>query len=237
MADMVRWGSVGWGEVWFGGVWLGWYGAINNDKLNLKGLVLTMLAKFKIKIKGTVPILMHSTRTANPLDSIAKMKKEITSKHHSKKTEDDMMELAKLEFIGSCYWDDEIGYYIPSENLEACIKIGAMKNRNGKQTLMAVSVINRKTPLKTDAGKTPPEELVKDADFVDTRFVVVNNGKILRTRPRFERWEAEFEVHLETSELSIDDFVTAVEKAGIYGGLGDYRPKYGRFEASIEQIK
>jgi hypothetical protein len=184
---------------------------------------------------------MHSPDTANPLHPIAILIKDITSKHHTKKTEDDILELARLSFIGACYWDDQIGYYIPSDNIEASIKEGAAKNKNGKKIVMAVSIVSSKIPLITDAGKIPPKTLCNDLEFNDTRFVNVKNGsqesKILRTRPRFERWELEFEAKLETSELQISDFVTAVEKAGIYGGLGDYRPKYGRFETSIEQIE
>jgi len=147
------------------------------------------------------------------------------------------MKIAELEYIIHSYWDEKIGYYIPGHNLYSCILEGAAKNRNRPKTKIAIEIVEDKIPLKTKAGNIAPEHLYKDLYYSDTRFVPTSSGRSLITRPRFNEWELEFHIRLETLELSVDELITAIEKAGLYSALGSYRPKYGRFESTIEQIK
>ena len=204
-------------------------------RLKSKGEII-MLSKFKIKIVGVTPLLMHSCRMANPLDEYSKAAKAISSKHHSKKTDEDHVELSKIQFIGSSYYDTEIGYYMPAENIEACIRNGARVNKNGKNVVMAVKVLDSKIPLITDTNNLSPDKLFENQDFVDVRFVNINKAKVLCTRPRFERWECEFEVEVDTDILTIDEFIQSLDYAGSRACLGDYRPRYGRFECKVEQL-
>jgi hypothetical protein len=46
-----------------------------------------------------------------------------------------------------------------------------------------------------------------------------------------------FYLTVDTRVIDIDDVQTAVENAGRLKGLGDYRPRYGRFEvAKFEEV-
>ena len=64
---------------------------------------------------------------------------------------------------------------------------------------------------------------------VDRRAVIVNKSRIMRERPIFPEWELEFEIHLLDVQLKIEAVNTILVDAGQYVGIGDYRPKYGRF--------
>jgi len=74
---------------------------------------------------------------------------------------------------------------------------------------------------------------------IDTRSVIINRGRILRSRPKFEEgWKVNFQVVIQNDEITINTFKEILEFAGKYGGLGDYRPKYGRFKVNnIEKVK
>ena len=190
---------------------------------------------FKIRCKGVKPLLMANPQMANPLNHYAKELKKYSSKRN--KTEDDHIEMSKIQFLGACYYDNEIGFFIPSENVEACIVAGAKVTKNGKKIPLAVNVVEYKIPLIHRGGDKTPEELYEDDEFQDVRFVNVNRSKVLRTRPRFDQWEIEFTVELDTTLLDPADFIEALNNAGQRAGLGDFRPKYGCFEVSSEQIE
>ena len=68
---------------------------------------------FDVQIEGISPIIFHNLRLANPLGEYAKKIKEITAK--KKKTDAELIKLQELEFLGSLYYNDEIGVYIPNQ--------------------------------------------------------------------------------------------------------------------------
>lgn len=190
---------------------------------------------FKVTFVGVKPLLMHSPQMANPLNPITKELKKYSSKRT--KTDDDHLAMSKLEFIGGSYYDKEVGYYIPSENVEACIVAGAKVSKNGKKVPLAVNIREFRIPLIHRGGmdKTP-EELFEDSEFVDVRFVNVSRAKIMRTRPRFDQWSIVFHVELDTSLMDFEEFLEALNNAGQRACLGDARPRYGSFEVRVEEI-
>lgn len=192
------------------------------------------LQRFKVKFVGVKPLLMHNPQMANPLNSYARELKKYSSKRN--KTEEDHIAMSNIEFIASCYFDKEIGFYIPSENIEACITTGAKVSKKGKTIPLAVTVEEFKVPLIHRATAKDQQELFEEDEFQDVRFVTVNRAKILRTRPRFDQWSVEFTVKLDTTLLDTHEFIQVLNDAGQRAGLGDYRPKYGIFEVSVEQI-
>lgn len=83
----------------------------------------------RITWKGTTPLIMHSCQCVNPLHPIAKELKKYTSK--KKKTEEDLIKIADLEWESGAYWKEGLGLYIPAENVEATIINGAKAYRKG----------------------------------------------------------------------------------------------------------
>lgn len=181
----------------------------------------------KIKLRGNAPMLMHSDRTANPLDPFAKQLKAVTSKR--KKTDDDHAEISRIEFIASLYYDESEGYHMPAQNLEACLLNSAKQFKLGTTIKQALLIHENGTFTFPDDSKKP-EKLQKESQYVDMRTVKVQQSKNVRTRPIFHEWEVEFEAFLDTDKLNTEEFKKIVLNAGDYVGLGDYRPRYGRFE-------
>lgn len=151
--------------------------------------------------------------------------KELSSKR--KKVDADHKAMAKIEYFGGLYMDDD-GPIIPGVMVEAAIRSGAKKTREGKDVQSAVFT-DGDFRLEYDGPRTA-EELVDDPKFRDETMVNVQKNKILRTRPRFDEWSAEISVQYEDTvvqESKLDEWITT---AGLQCGIGDWRPRYGRFE-------
>ena len=80
------------------------------------------------------------------------------------------------------------------------------------------------------------EELIKRFEYRDTRPMVVSRARILRTRPRFDQWNITFNLMYNEEKIDLDTITNAMSYAGLYVGLCDSRPKYGKFCATIEEL-
>jgi hypothetical protein len=181
----------------------------------------------KYKAIGTAPLLMHSDKTANPLNSYTKKLKEFTGKRN--KTDDDHLAIAEIEFEASLYWNERQGYFIPSANIEATLLASAKHFKLGQLWKQAAVVIND-APLIFRHSKLPPAELFKLPQYVDIRTVKVQASKNMRCRPIFHEWNFEFEVMLDEGKLNESQVDQVIKNAGSYIGIADWRPKFGRFE-------
>lgn len=185
----------------------------------------------QVKITGISPLLMHSDRFANPLDPATKAHKELTGKR--KKTDADHEAIAKSEWLGSLYHDAEVGPYIPGQNLDATLQEAAKLQKLGKKFKQAVMVLEDQVPL-IYTGPRDPEALFA-AGFLDVRGVKVSMAKLMRCRPKFNQWSAEFTVAFNEDVLNVEEVVKAINDAGSLVGVCDYRPRFGKFRAELVQ--
>jgi hypothetical protein len=180
------------------------------------------------KVEGLCPLLMNDGLTVDKLNPWTIKAADITSKPTKQITAKDEANLALYKWNGALYFDSEMGPVIPDYVLEAVIRDGAKMNSNGKKVEAGLQV-EEPVPLIYDGPRTR-KALYKDKRFVDRRVVVVNRGnKIIGTRPRFNVWACEFDVHILEDVISTQEVMVALEKAGKYKGMCDYRPKFGRF--------
>lgn len=191
------------------------------------------MKNLKITWKGVTPLIMHSCKCVNPLHPISIEKEKYTSK--KKKTEEDLLKIADLEWEAGAYWKDGLGLYIPAENVEATIINGAKANKKGKDVQKYCSVTDLYIPFDYGENLTK-EELIANYEYRDTRPMNVMRSKVLRTRPRFDKWNITFNLIYDEEKISIETIYNAIEYAGQYVGLCDSRPKYGKFTAIIEEV-
>lgn len=191
------------------------------------------MKNLKVTWKGISPLIMHSCQCVNPLHPISKELKKYTSKKN--KTDEDLVKISDLEWEAGAYWKDGLGLYIPAENVEATIINGAKANKKGKDVQKYVDVVDLYIPL--DYGENlSKEQLIQNYEYRDTRIMTVMRSKILRTRPRFDQWKIEFELRYNEEKIDIETIINAIEYAGMYVGLCDSRPKYGKFVATVEEV-
>lgn len=185
--------------------------------------------ELRFRITGVVPLLMHNGQMADPLNPLARKLKEVTSKRN--KTIADYEAMARLEWYGSLYvQDDQV--IIPGVNLERMMLDSARKRRKGK-LVEAGLFCPEEYPLIYD-GPTDIDELWESGDYRFTVSVKLKGGRVIRTRAIFRDWALEFGVVFDPRLLNEGEVVNFLEYAGDYIGLGDWRPRHGRF--TVEKL-
>lgn len=197
-----------------------------------------MYKTIAFEIKGVVPTIMCNGQTADPLNPLSKEMKKISSKKN--KTEEDHLELARIEWHASLYLDDKGHPCWPSENLESMLISAAKKTRKGTDAKVGI-FIEDNAPVIYEGPKTA-EGLWKYKAFDNNPFisrvpVVVNRARVMRTRPIFYEWSLCFDVNFLPDMFDSDQLVDIVATAGRIVGLSDWRPKYGRFEIIKAEAK
>lgn len=185
-----------------------------------------MFTKAVYDLRSLVPLLMHNGQTSNPLNPYSIRMKIISSKRG--KTEKDFAELARLEKEAGLYIDNG-KIVIPSYVVEACLKAGAKKNKLGKAADAGINCIGNPQLIFPDMDKSI-ETILDDEKYTFSFPVRIKGSKVMRTRPIFQQWGLRIELEYDSSIINKADLDLIVERAGDVG-LGDWRPKYGRFTA------
>jgi len=169
----------------------------------------------KAKIEGISPLLMHSF----PMVAIEALEK---------KTPEEQAELAAYKNDGK--------YYVPGTNLQRTLVSAATyskgKGRGNLSRIVAACVF------------VAPEMLVLPIQkyVVDSRPVVVpaTKGRVLRHRPRFDKWALEFSILFDPDLLTAEQMRRIVDDAGSRVGLLDFRPEkkgsFGRFMVTSWEV-
>jgi len=186
------------------------------------------MESIRFRIKGATPLLMHSSQLSDPLNRYTKALKKLTG--NRKKTEEHYIEMGRVEMLGSLYWSKEYGLHMPGENIEACL-IGAAKFKKlGTAFKRGAQVVELACPLRGTGAPATAEEIAADDKFKFVKSVKVGTSRVMRTRPIFESWGTEFTVMFDPAQLQSEDIIEAVNTAGIMVGLGDWRPRFGKFD-------
>lgn len=182
----------------------------------------------QFKITGASPLLMHDDKTANPLNEYSKKLKALTSKR--KKTDDDLLEIARIEWEASLYYTKQKGYFIKGDCFAASFLEAAKSKKLGTAFKQAVSIPDDPM-LVFPHMKLTPDKLFDKLQYVDMRTVKVMRNKVMRCRPIFNDWSCEVTVFFDETRLDELEIEQIVAHAAQYIGVCDYRPKYGRFTA------
>lgn len=182
--------------------------------------------KMQFRLTGDAPMIQHNGQTADPLNRFSKAMKAISGKR--KKTDSDLEELARLEFLAGLYMS-ETGPMIPAMVLDACVIDAAKKSREGVLAKSGFFTVGN-APLEYDGPRTT-DELWQDERFRLSVPVRVQQARVVRTRPIFNEWALTCTVQYEDTVVNAATVAGWFSVAGTLVGLGDWRPRYGRFQA------
>lgn len=183
--------------------------------------------RLRFRLTGASPLVMHNGQLANPLNPMAKALSRVTGKRN--KTDADHEEASRIEFLGGLYMDDD-GPCIPGEMVEAALINAAKKSRRGQQARAGI-IADGNFSLEYD-GPRNPDELWANEQFRLVAGVRVKQARIMRTRPIFRDWACEVSIDFLPGQLNRAEVEEIVRMAGDSIGLGDWRPKFGRFTAA-----
>lgn len=188
-----------------------------------------------VKWEGIRPLVMHNGLMADPTNPYTRRIKEIVSKGSKKMTDADYEERDRLEWEAGLYWDEEDGPIVPSDNIERCIQLGAQKSRIGKDVQASVFCTLPHARLDYDG----PRDKDKMFDAPDSRFILrkgvaIQKSRLIRIRPLIPTgWSITFSLEYDNTILNEKNLIKAMRDAGALIGLGDWRPKFGRFKVEI----
>lgn len=190
------------------------------------------LVEARYRLTGTRPILMHNGQLADPANPFVKEIKKIPRK----KSDEDYETLKNLEWRASLYLDDTGNVVVPADNIWAMIVSGAKKFKEGPAAKAGVIDADPHWPLLIDGAKSPTQykKLEGNIRYYDYRGVKVQASRIMRSRPIFRNWAVEIKLLIDSEIINIGQVTQSLEIAGQRLGLGDYRPRFGRFD--VEEI-
>jgi len=187
-----------------------------------------------LKLTGTSPLLHSCDRLADPLDPATIAHKELTSKR--KKTEDDHRMIARSQWQGLLYWDEKLNVILPTQNIRASIIGGAKLNKLGMQIKRGTFLMEEE--VQVDYGKKLTIDQLWEQKYYDRRSVVVSQARVMAYRPKFTTWSVQIEFKYDENMLDASQIMQAATNAGLFVGIGGFRPEkggtFGRFE--VEQI-
>lgn len=179
-----------------------------------------------VEIEGVAPLLHHNFGALTQAALEQPAKKRTGAPDYS------------TEWKDTCYTDGNGNLVQPGIHLEMCMvkaatsfRIPGARGRTYKD-LFSSSIFVRpdmlphgiKVPEKPKVNKTD------DPVYIDLRPVVVQRARVLRSRLAFAPgWKLKFQIDVQDDNIQLDVVQEVLTLAGQTVGIGDYRPRYGRF--------
>lgn len=180
------------------------------------------MKKVKVSIKGTSPLLQH--RYEFRLDCDERSKKKTGRKDYTE------------EWKAALYTDPKLGVVQPAVHIESAMIKAAGDFQipgKGKKTYRDLfkSAVFVSPELVPHGLKGAPDELLKKGKLrVDRRLVRIKGAGVERLRPRLDEWSLSFTVEIHDDQLHPDVVRDVLIHAGRFVGIGDFRPRHGRFD-------
>jgi len=198
------------------------------------------MQELKLKLTGTVPLMMHNNRAVDPFNEYHLFMKPLSSKRN--KTEADLRDLERVEWEAGLYISPKGKICIPGRNIIKAFILGARKSKNGKKFEEGVYLFEDYCDLEfkdilTVIGEEVPNQSLNKiymANHVDRRPVSISKKTIIRARPIFEEWGLSCTVLFDENVLNSQTVIECAKIAGQYVGLCEMRPRLGRFE--VEKV-
>lgn len=188
--------------------------------------------KLQLTLTGTHPMLQHNGRMADPTNQFTRDLKAISGKR--KKTDEDLVDIMRIEARGSCWETPEGLLGVPSAAVWRCLFDAAKNFKLGTTVKKALHFDDVVEPLLVDGAKVTCEDFLMHKDHIDYRPVKIMAAKTMRSRPRVpEGWETTHTFELLDDVIDLRNLQPVLETAGRLVGIGDWRPTYGRFTTEL----
>lgn len=169
------------------------------------------MKKINVEITGIAPLLQNRYQTESNGQNQSKAKKKVYN---------------PIEEAKKClYTTPEGEIYQPSEHIyQSMVKASTDFKFEGKKSYK--DLIQSRILIEPEAIPLISEEEYE----IDTRPVVIQRARVLKWRPKFNKWNLQFTLTiLDDENISVPVAKEILEKAGATKGIGDYRPRFGRF--------
>lgn len=193
-------------------------------------------------LTGISPLLLHNGQAIDPLNQYAKEMKRVSKKKN--KTDEDQLIISRCEFFMSLYHDgkpDQITdgeilvdkdarLILPAVSIEATVIGGAKKLKQGNAAKAGI-IVENDAQLNYN-GPKDINRLWSEGKHVHRVPARVGTARVMRTRPIFREWSCTVGISFDSAVIDEQEIFSILKAAGQQVGIGDWRPRFGRFEAA-----
>ena len=182
------------------------------------------MKKYQVCIEGTCPLLQHKFGMVAQVEAAQQVKMVSGQRDFSG------------EWKNTCYL---LGNEIvqPAEHIwQAMVRAGVNFVIKGRGRKTYKDMISRAVIVEPDLisfGIILPEEITTDPSlpvYVDIRPVRIQRARVMRERLALRKgWQLSFELLCLDDQLPTEVLQAILTYAGESIGIGDYRPRFGRF--------
>lgn len=181
------------------------------------------MKEYQITTEGTVALLQHRYIFSDEAELLSKKRSGV--KDYSQ------------EWKKACYWNPETGLHQPGVHIEAALIKSATnfqivgRQKKTYKDLFKGTVFVHPELISYGFGKLSPDDLLKKGSIEIHRAVcVVQRSRVERLRPLIPAgWKLKFTLQLFDDQLPRDTLKEILDYAGRFVGIGDWRPRFGRF--------
>lgn len=181
-----------------------------------------------VTIRGITPLIMHNGQLADPLNEHAQALARLTAKR--KKTLDDHREIGRVEWMGGLYLDEKLCPCLPGEVIEGALVSGAKKFKAGKDAKSGIVVVGNFALIYD--GPKDAAKLWDTGKHLKRAGVKVGQARVIRSRPIFPTWACKFTIDWDPQVIKDERTLLEIVESAGQCGIGDWRPKFGRFEVA-----
>ena len=169
------------------------------------------MKKYQVELTGVAPLLQNKFNVEAQVNPTSTRKKKVY--------------VPEEEAEKCLYRNSDKQIYVPSEHV-----LGSMIRAAGDFKVDRFK--NYKNVIKSGILVSPDAILLgKDTwDEIDVRRAVIGRAGVVKWRPKFNDWKISFEITVIADDLLDSRTLKEIlETAGATQGIGDYRPRFGRF--------
>jgi len=205
------------------------------------------MVNIEFVLLGKSPLLCHNPRMVDPEYEVNRQIKLFTSK--KKKTDDDLKQIERLEWLGGIYTASVNGNGIvvsqPCSKVRKCLINTGKINKLGKQVERALLMTKQDVALIYDGSDKVNNlddeiaRLMANPAFASRLSVGIRGKRVMRVRPQFFPWALVVPaVFIPDAGLDFDELVKIVELAGQTERIGDNRVNgYGAFRGHVRKTR
>ena len=201
--------------------------------------MIMAIQTLKYTITGEGAILINNPQTVDRFNVYSKSMALINRKG-TRRTDEDYLELRKLEIKAKLYFDDEMGVYIPATWVTAAIQKISHKQAKIAKADIRGSVFSAEVSNKIKLNyrdmklvKTM-DDVVGNPNFHKLLLLKQGQVKIAKNFPIFHDWSFSGELEFDDTTVDGSTLEGLLKYASRYGGFGDFRPTFGRATAVTE---
>jgi len=188
-----------------------------------------------VRIQGSAPLLMHKFS----MEATAELEGTVKSRKTGPPPPDVEAEQGAYR-LDPVNGDRKGQLCVPGEHVyQTMVKAASsfQVKGQGKKTF--------KDPVKGGVDVSPEYSGLTNSDtgeklynyVIDKRPARIGTSRVLRARPRLESWAVEFKLSVLDERILPADVLNAIlVRAGQHNGIGDYRPRFGKFMVTKFEI-